>query len=392
MPPPLPTGQASISRFFAPKVATQDDSARQQKEEANNVVVQLDTDDDDDGSDADGDNKDEDDEVVVVEAPKTAVVVETSPIQPHDSKPVCGDENGSTNDKQSPQRLRAVHSKSNDAVPGAVSMEDYDDDNDKATNDTLQSLDTQDKGTHTGNDMVQATPAAAASSSSFATNRFAQFAAPANKDATSSSSCSFHKRKSSNMDLSRWVAPAKKKPCPQPPLRSSNKNGGSNNQKNNWVRMADLSVAEQERIVQKWHSMVVDNTNSNTTEDRRFQILVAARLHARCQEGPVRQAMQNLHAKLCPAHGPKLSVKLLAQTDPELWMESINNLQYYPTKARHVQKAATIIMEQFRGLVPEKEADLQKLTGIGPVLADLLAFVNTRQVHFDRQLQKNGQH
>ena len=156
--------------------------------------------------------------------------------------------------------------------------------------------------------------------------------------------------------------------------------------------MADLSAIEQERIIQKWHSMVVDKGNNNTTtEDRRFQILVAARLHARCQEGPVRQAMQNLHAKLCPAHGPKLSVELLARTDPELWMESIKNLQYYPTKARHIQRAATIIMEQFRGRVPEKEAELQKLTGIGPVLADLLAFVNTRQVHLDRQRQLQHQ-
>lgn len=134
--------------------------------------------------------------------------------------------------------------------------------------------------------------------------------------------------------------------------------------------------------------VVDDDNNNNTMEDKRFQILVAARLHARCQEGPVRQAMQSLHATLCPTHGPKLSVELLAQTDPEVWMQSISNLQYYPTKARHIQKAATTILEQFRGQVPEQEADLQKLMGIGPVLADLLAFVNTRQVHLDRQQRR----
>jgi len=165
-----------------------------------------------------------------------------------------------------------------------------------------------------------------------------------------------------------------------------------------------MSKDEQERIVEKWHSMVVrynnddnnnknnDNSNENndtasTTfmEDRRWQIFVAARLHARCQEGPVRQALQKLHEHFLTNHGcTTLSVNAVATVDPLDWMDVISNLQYYRTKAHHLHQAAKQILQAFHGQVPEGEVDLQLLMGIGPVLANLLAFVNTRRIHQER--------
>ena len=208
-------------------------------------------------------------------------------------------------------------------------------------------------------------------------NPFAQFAAHNGAEKGSTS-----KR---TIDLSQWIAPEKKK--------TKTKEKASCNKTTKWVRMRELSTDEQNRIVQKWHSLIDPKAS---LEDGRFQMLVAARLHARCQEGPVRQAMQNLQARLVrspsslpgqPGQPPlrTLSVQLLAQTNPDDWMDAVKNLQYYPTKARHIHKAANEIMEHFQGQVPECEEDLQKLTGIGPVLADLLAFVNTREVHQSRR-------
>ena len=144
-----------------------------------------------------------------------------------------------------------------------------------------------------------------------------------------------------------------------------------------WIRMQDLPVDEQERIITKWHSFLADPCS---LEDSRFQILVAARLHARCQEGPVRQAMKALN-ELC-RNG--ISVQQFAQMNPQDLHPAIANLQYYPTKAKHLVKAAQEIQSQFAAKVPEHESQLRQLTGIGPVLADLLAFVNTRKVHQDR--------
>ena len=138
--------------------------------------------------------------------------------------------------------------------------------------------------------------------------------------------------------------------------------------------------------------MIVDIGDSNhtklTLEDRRFQIFVAARLHARCQDGPVRLAMKRLYQRLCPTHGETLAAPLVARLEPDIWMDAIQNLQYYPTKARHLHKAANEILTNFSGKVPETERELKTLTGIGPVLADLLAFVNTTALHRSRYHDK----
>ena len=152
---------------------------------------------------------------------------------------------------------------------------------------------------------------------------------------------------------------------------------GCTEQKKEWIRVKDLPLAEQERITAKWHSFVIDGSS---IEESRFQILVAARLHARCQEGPVRQAMAALRQQLL-----SLSVPTMAQVDPQTLHSVLSNLQYFRTKASHLVKAAQEIESQFAGQVPEQDSQLRQLTGIGPVFADLLAFVNTRAVHAKRR-------
>ena len=189
--------------------------------------------------------------------------------------------------------------------------------------------------------------------------------------------------------------------------------------KKDWIRMKDLSTIEQEKIVEKWHSMV-DPTAS--LEDRRFQLLVAARLHARCQDGPVRKAMKELRAifaannqnnvdnppskkdnsatlnndskrdtAAAPTSAATLTCSDMARADPELFVPAIQNLQYYNTKAKHLVQAAQEIQIRFGGQVPETEHLLKQITGLGPVLSDLLAFVNTRKRHKEREEQQRQQ-
>ena len=84
--------------------------------------------------------------------------------------------------------------------------------------------------------------------------------------------------------------------------------------------------------------------------------------------------------------GGALSVESMAAVDdPDVMVPSIRNLQYHNTKAKHLVKAAQEIKSQFRGQVPEDEHSLKQITGIGPVLADLLAFVNTKERHHQAQ-------
>jgi endonuclease III len=140
-----------------------------------------------------------------------------------------------------------------------------------------------------------------------------------------------------------------------------------------WIHMADCSPEEQERIRIKWHSLADPKA---PLQVRRFQIFVAARLHAQCQEPVVRKTMEALREQFV-----ELNVDALAQCDPEVLAVVLSSVQYYNTKAKHLVTASLEIQSRFQGKVPESEALLRQITGIGPVMADLLAFVNTVKAH-----------
>jgi hypothetical protein len=144
--------------------------------------------------------------------------------------------------------------------------------------------------------------------------------------------------------------------------------------KKDWIPMNFVSPSQRSEIVQKWHSMA---SSEALLEDRRFEVLIAARLHARCQEGTTRKAMTQLRERL----GAILTVATVARSEPEDFVDTLSCLQYYSTKAKHIVKAAREIVSQFNGEVPERKDHLLTLTGIGPVFADLLAVVNTRSMH-----------
>ena len=176
----------------------------------------------------------------------------------------------------------------------------------------------------------------------------------------------------------------------------------------NFVRMKDLSLEEQERITRKWQSLADPNA---PLEVRRFQVLVASRLHARCQEPSVRKAMAELRqlfhdnnrnsnsndgsnvaatttttttttttdSDSDASTGSYFNVRAVAKADPEVLAHYLSNLQFYNVKAKHIVQASKQIVTQFGGIVPEDEHSLLQIIGIGKTFADLLAFVNTRK-------------
>jgi endonuclease III len=156
------------------------------------------------------------------------------------------------------------------------------------------------------------------------------------------------------LQLTSTVAEKKKKNCEFFPMKS-------------------IPEEEQDRIIRKWHSLA---DPSAPLEVRRYQVLLAARLHARCQEPAVRKAMDVLRDTF-----PDLAASTLAKIDPEILAQRITNLQYYNVKAKQIVKAAQEIEINYNGIVPEDETSLLKITGIGKVFADLLAVVNTRAAH-----------
>ena len=137
-----------------------------------------------------------------------------------------------------------------------------------------------------------------------------------------------------------------------------------------FVPIKELPPIEQERIRKKWHNLV---DPSASLENKRFQILVAARLHARCQEQSVKKAMSKLRETF-----NEFTALTMAETNPEMVAECISNVVHYNVKARHIVKASQEVVLQFGGIVPEDEKSLLAITGIGKVFADLLACINTK--------------
>ncbi len=161
--------------------------------------------------------------------------------------------------------------------------------------------------------------------------------------------------------------------------RSSTKNKCDNNDN---VPVRQLPVEQQEEIRTKWQSLGDPN---EPLEVRRFQVLVAARLHAQSREPTVRAAMDNLRKYFSEQEGGieggTLNAKNLSKSDPKEIAKQIPSILFANVKAEHVVKAAKEVCSRFGGNVPQTQHGLKELTGIGPKLADILAFANSHRAY-----------
>ncbi|KAL3773952.1 hypothetical protein ACHAW5_010849 [Stephanodiscus triporus] len=160
---------------------------------------------------------------------------------------------------------------------------------------------------------------------------------------------------------------------------------------------------ERRKLVERWHAFADPDAS---IEQRRFQVLVAARLHARCQEPVVLGAMAKLQeffrdkdaeAHRCPTGSSSSSLSLssalssatkyrgltvhsLASSDPETDIAPLlSSVLFGNTKAKQIVQAARDVLEKFGGSVPESASSLREITGIGPTLAEILTVVNRRR-------------
>jgi len=146
---------------------------------------------------------------------------------------------------------------------------------------------------------------------------------------------------------------------------------------------------ERQNIIAKWHAFA-DPKAPN--EQQRFQVLVAARLHARCQEPVVKKAMDRLREHFdekdslggvscdeaakseektaLPGEQPNipqsamtsqpqskcigLSALSLSSSNPETEIAPLlSSVLFGNVKAKHIVQAAQDVLTQFRGEVPE---------------------------------------
>lgn len=143
-------------------------------------------------------------------------------------------------------------------------------------------------------------------------------------------------------------------------------------------------------LIKKWHSF---SDSAAPIEERRFQVLIAARIHARCQEPIVHKAMQRLREYFATREEPNndgtaqsLSAHCLSQCDPENDIAPLlSSVLFGNVKAQHIVQAAQDVLSKFRGQVPESMTSLQDITGIGPKLSEILNIVNQRDTYTSSQ-------
>ncbi len=141
----------------------------------------------------------------------------------------------------------------------------------------------------------------------------------------------------------------------------------------------------------KWQSFA---DHDAPLEIRRFQVLIAARVHCQAHDQTVRKVMAALRdhfrkpdQNMGVGNGSKcgdcsdqyqfLSPETLRSADEAEVSKIISSVLFANVKSKQIIQAAREIKYQFGGKVPESKASLKSIIGIGPKLAELLHHVNS---------------
>ncbi len=96
-----------------------------------------------------------------------------------------------------------------------------------------------------------------------------------------------------------------------------------------------------------------------------FELLVATMLSAQTTDALVNRVTEGLFKKY-------RSVQDFANTPPERLAGDIRSVNFFNNKARNINKAATMIVEKFRGTVPQTMDELVSLPGVARKTANIV--------------------
>ncbi len=99
-----------------------------------------------------------------------------------------------------------------------------------------------------------------------------------------------------------------------------------------------------------------------------FQLLVAVRLSAQCTDKRINMVTPALFSRFPDA-------RAMSQSTFDEVLGYVKSVSYPNSKARDILEAARMIVSDFGGEVPDSIEDLQKLPGVGPKTANVVASV-----------------
>tara|TARA_E500000178_G_C16913515_1_gene703800 strand:- start:242 stop:889 length:648 start_codon:yes stop_codon:yes gene_type:complete len=149
--------------------------------------------------------------------------------------------------------------------------------------------------------------------------------------------------------------------------------------------------SKSERAAQIYAQLKHDYPGLSTflTHKNPFELLIAVILSAQCTDERVNLTTPDLFNAFPTA-------ERLMNGDLELITELLSSINYYKTKAKNIQKTATILVEKFGGVVPDTLDDLIILPGVGRKTANVVlgqAFGKpgiTVDTHLKRLCQRMG--
>lgn len=99
-----------------------------------------------------------------------------------------------------------------------------------------------------------------------------------------------------------------------------------------------------------------------------FQLLVAVILSAQCTDQRVNMTTERLFARYKTPED-------FASLRPEALAEEIRGCGLYHNKSRHIIETSRILVEKFESRVPDNQADLESLPGVGRKTANVVLSV-----------------
>jgi endonuclease-3 len=104
-----------------------------------------------------------------------------------------------------------------------------------------------------------------------------------------------------------------------------------------------------------------------------FELLVATILSAQATDAHVNKVTDSLFKKY-------ESVRDYALASPEVFQKDVSSINFYKTKAKHIQGAAQMIVENYKSTVPKTMNELTSLPGVARKTANII-LSNAFEIH-----------
>ena len=123
------------------------------------------------------------------------------------------------------------------------------------------------------------------------------------------------------------------------------------------MKNLEVRKARAKKIV-SYLKKTYPEVESELDHKTQYQFVTAVMLSAQCTDKAVNKVTANLFKKY-------KTVKDFAEADPKTFTKEISSIPFFNNKAKAIIGAAKLIVEKHKGKVPQTEAELVALPGIG---------------------------